>query len=72
MRQTDDGLVIEPRLLHGGTFASYADHRMAHAAALLGLVVPDVVVDDIDCTAKTMPDFPRRWQAMIDDSQRYT
>jgi 3-phosphoshikimate 1-carboxyvinyltransferase len=39
---------------------------MAQAGALLGLVVPDVQLDDIGCTAKTMPEFPDLWQAMID------
>ena len=36
--ETDDGLVIRPRPLHGGTFESYDDHRMATAGAVLGLV----------------------------------
>ncbi len=66
--QTDDGLKIHPRLLGGGLWGCYADHRMAHAGALLGLVVNDVQLDDIDCTSKTMPEFARLWQTMIDDS----
>ena len=49
---------------------TYADHRMAQAGALLGLVVPDVELDDIGCTAKTMPEFERLWPTMIDDSTR--
>lgn len=64
--QTHDGLTIHPSMLHGAGFASYADHRMAQAGAVLGLVVHDVVVDDIDCTSKTMPEFPALWQQMID------
>ena len=28
--ETDDGLRITPKPLHGGRFATYADHRMAH------------------------------------------
>ena len=54
-----DGLEIRPAALHGGPWQAYADHRMATAGALIGLVVPGVEVDDVDCTAKTMPDFPR-------------
>ncbi len=37
--ETEDGLAIRPARLHGGVFHTYRDHRMAHAAAVLGLVV---------------------------------
>lgn len=69
--QTDDGLTIHPRLLHGGPWSTYADHRMAQAGAVLGLVVPDVVIDDISVTSKTMPEFPQLWQAMLDESDAH-
>ena len=62
---TDDGLRITPRPLHGGGWRAYADHRMATAGAIVGLVVPGVEVDDIDCTSKTLPDFPATWAAML-------
>jgi 3-phosphoshikimate 1-carboxyvinyltransferase len=67
--QTDDGLVVHPRLLGGDLWRTYADHRMAQAGALLGLVVPDVELDDVNCTAKTMPEFVDLWNAMIAESQ---
>jgi 3-phosphoshikimate 1-carboxyvinyltransferase len=67
--QTEDGLTIHPKLLGGAEWRTYADHRMAQAGALLGLVVPDVVLDDVGCTAKTMPEFADLWQSMIDSSQ---
>jgi 3-phosphoshikimate 1-carboxyvinyltransferase len=70
--ETDDGLTIHPRLLGGNLWRTYADHRMAHAGALLGLVVPDIELDDIGCTAKTMPEFPDLWQSMIDAAARST
>ena len=38
---------------------------MATAGALLGLVVPGLLVDDVACTAKTIPDFPGRWAALV-------
>jgi hypothetical protein len=38
---------------------------MATAGALLGLVVPGVLVDDIGCTDKTIPDFPSRWLTLV-------
>ena len=44
MRETDDGLSIRPSALHGGVFDTYADHRLATAAAVLGLAVPGVGV----------------------------
>ena len=60
-----DGLVIRPARLHGGTWRAYDDHRLAMAAAVLGLAVPGIEVDDIATTGKTMPDFPERWSAMV-------
>jgi 3-phosphoshikimate 1-carboxyvinyltransferase len=62
----EDGLTIHPKLLHSGGWLAYADHRMAQAGAVVGLVIDDVTVDDIACTAKTMPEFPQLWQDMID------
>jgi 3-phosphoshikimate 1-carboxyvinyltransferase len=66
--QTDHGLTIHPRILGGDLWHTYADHRMAQAGALLGLVVPEIVIDDIDCTSKTMPEFEALWTKMIEDS----
>ncbi|MFT4285598.1 MAG: 3-phosphoshikimate 1-carboxyvinyltransferase, partial [Protaetiibacter sp.] len=63
--ELDEGLEIHPRPLHGGAWESYADHRMATSGALAGLVVPDVTVDDIATTAKTLPEFPELWSRML-------
>ena len=68
VRQTDDGLIIHPRILGGDLWHTYADHRMAQAGALLGLLVPETVLDDIGCTNKTMPEFEQLWMQMINDS----
>lgn len=68
VRQTPDGLEIHPRPLRGDpgrAWRAYADHRMATAGAILGLVVPGVAVDDIAATTKTMPRFPVSWAAML-------
>ena len=70
VHETADGLTIHPRLLAGGGFRTYADHRMAQAGAVLGLVVPEVVLDDVACTAKTMPTFVALWTQMLRDSER--
>ncbi|WP_235436412.1 3-phosphoshikimate 1-carboxyvinyltransferase [Arthrobacter sp. RIT-PI-e] len=59
--ETADGLVIRPAPLHGGVFATYEDHRMATAGAIIGLAVDGVDVVDIGTTAKTLPEFPRLW-----------
>jgi 3-phosphoshikimate 1-carboxyvinyltransferase len=64
--ETEDGLAIRPAALHGGTWHAYADHRMATAGAIVGLVVAGVAVDDIATTAKTLPDFPALWRSMLD------
>ncbi|MET0195783.1 MAG: 3-phosphoshikimate 1-carboxyvinyltransferase, partial [Rhodococcus fascians] len=66
--ETDDGLDIAPAALHGGVWRAYADHRMATAGAILGLVVPGVEVDDIGTTAKTLPGFENLWASMLGDS----
>ncbi|MBA2444282.1 MAG: 3-phosphoshikimate 1-carboxyvinyltransferase [Nocardioidaceae bacterium] len=60
-----DGLEIRPRPLTGGIFQTYADHRMAQAAAVLGLVIDGVRVEDIATTSKTHPDFVGAWAAML-------
>ncbi|MDF5756514.1 3-phosphoshikimate 1-carboxyvinyltransferase [Spongiactinospora sp. TRM90649] len=64
--ETDDGLIIRPRPLHGGLFHSYDDHRMATAGAVIGLAVPEVRVENIATTAKTLPEFARMWREMLE------
>jgi 3-phosphoshikimate 1-carboxyvinyltransferase len=60
-----DGLRIEPRPLHGTNFETYADHRMAHAAAVIGLAVPGIELTDVACTSKTLPEFPELWAGLV-------
>jgi 3-phosphoshikimate 1-carboxyvinyltransferase len=64
--ETADGLVIRPRPLHGGLFRTYDDHRLATAAALIGLRVPGVEVENVETTGKTLPGFTGLWSAMLD------
>ncbi len=66
--ETDDGLRIRPAPLHGGRFATYHDHRMAMAAAVVGLAVEGVVVEDVETTAKTLPQFTQRWARLLGPS----
>ncbi|MDZ5662577.1 3-phosphoshikimate 1-carboxyvinyltransferase [Nocardioides sp. zg-1308] len=63
--EREDGLTIRPADLHGGTFRTYADHRMAHAGVILGLAVDDVLVEDVATTAKTFPDFATAWSRAV-------
>jgi 3-phosphoshikimate 1-carboxyvinyltransferase len=63
--ETEDGLYIVPTSLRGGSWHSYADHRMATAGAILGLRVPGVRIEDIGTTTKTLPNFVELWQAML-------
>ncbi|TCO45644.1 3-phosphoshikimate 1-carboxyvinyltransferase [Kribbella antiqua] len=62
--QLDDGLEIRPKPLHGGLFGTYGDHRMAHAAAVLGLLVDGLEIENIGTTAKTLPEFPEMWSGL--------
>lgn len=63
--ETEDGLHIRPRPLHGGVFHTYHDHRMATAGAVIGLAVEGVRIEDVATTAKTLPDFPTMWTEML-------
>lgn len=63
--ETADGLRIRPRRLRGGVFHTYDDHRMATAGAVIGLAVPDVLIENVATTAKTLPDFPEMWTDML-------
>ena len=64
--ETADGLVIRPARLHGAQLRTYGDHRMATFAAVIGLAVPGVRVEDVECTSKTLPDFPGMWRDMLE------
>lgn len=65
---TADGLEVRPAPLSaapGLVLDPQADHRLAMAYALVGLVVPGVRIHDIATTAKTLPDFPRHWAQLL-------
>lgn len=67
-RELPDGIAITPadrRQLHGEIMETYADHRMATFAAMIGLVVPGTLIRDIETTNKTIPDFPGMWLRML-------
>ena len=63
-----DGLEIRPRPLRAGgrPFASYDDHRLVMAAAVLGLAVPGIEVANADTVGKTFPGFMELWASMLE------
>ena len=68
VEQLPDGLVIEPGPRRPALLDSYADHRMVHAAAVLGLAIEDVQAGDPGAVAKTLPDFVERWNGLLGQS----
>ena len=64
-----DGLRIQPRPLRAARpFATYDDHRLVMAAAVLGLAVPGLAVADPATVGKTFPEFPDVWAAMLEQA----
>ena len=62
-----DGIQISPvEKLHGNTWRTYEDHRMATAGAIIGLRVPGIVIEDISVVSKTMPEFVAIWNSMLE------
>lgn len=44
---------------------TYHDHRMATFAAVIGLGVPGITIENIVTTSKTMPNFPHAWTQVV-------
>ena len=63
--EEETALHITPAPLHGGTFHTYEDHRLATAGAVIGLVTPDVLIENVATTRKTLPDFPGLWKSLV-------
>ena len=61
----EDFLEIYPAKLHGGTFHTYEDHRLATAGAVIGLATPNIEVENIETTRKTLPNFVGLWQELL-------
>lgn len=64
-KASETTLRISPTPLQGDLVQTYGDHRMAMFAALIGLKVPGVQIEDIECVGKTFPDFTATWEAML-------
>ena len=65
-KELEDGIEITPTdSMHGAIWDTYADHRMATAAAIIGLRVEGITVSDVTVVSKTMPDFVSMWSELI-------
>ena len=51
--------------MHGAVMETYADHRMATFAAMLGLAIDGIEVTNVETTRKTIPDFVGMWNGML-------
>ena len=64
--ELEDGIAIEHSdELHGGTWRTYEDHRMATAGAIIGLRVPGITIEDVSVVSKTMPEFVSLWTDLL-------
>ncbi|MEI6119972.1 MAG: 3-phosphoshikimate 1-carboxyvinyltransferase [Actinomycetes bacterium] len=63
--EEETALHITPAPLHGGTFHTYEDHRLATAGAMIGLRIAGIDVENIATTQKTLPDFPGAWSDLL-------
>jgi 3-phosphoshikimate 1-carboxyvinyltransferase len=76
--EESDALIIRPaksatrptsstsNLPAGHLFHTYEDHRLATAGAIMGLAIKGVVVENIETTKKTLPDFPALWSSILE------
>jgi 3-phosphoshikimate 1-carboxyvinyltransferase len=62
--EEETALHITPAPLHGGIFHTYEDHRLATAGAVIGLVVPNLLIENVATTRKTLTDFPGLWNSL--------
>lgn len=65
VEQTPDGLRITPAPLRPAVLQTYHDHRMAQAAAVLGLAVPGTEIENVETTDKTFPGFAAAWTDLV-------
>ena len=65
VRETDDGLHIEPAPVGAGVFDTYDDHRLVMAGAVLALAGTGVKVANPATVGKTFPGFVTEWHTML-------
>ena len=64
VRETEDGIAIEPSKLHPATIDSWDDHRIAMSFAVVGLKLAGVRMRNPGCVSKTFPDFFEKLAAL--------
>lgn len=64
VRETEDGLTIEPSKLRAAEIETYDDHRIAMSFAIVGLKVGGVRIKNPGCVSKTFPDFFERLRSL--------
>ena len=64
--ETEDGLRIRPRPLHGGVSTPTTTTGWPPPARCSGCACRACVVEDVATTAKTLPDFAGLWRGMLD------
>jgi 3-phosphoshikimate 1-carboxyvinyltransferase len=63
-RSSESALQICGAEPHGAEIETYDDHRIAMSFAVAGLRIPDIVIKDEDCVAKSFPDFWQKLEAL--------
>ncbi len=53
----NDDLIVFPKALRGTTIETYEDHRVAMAFSIVGLAIPNVVIQNPGCVSKTWPGY---------------
>jgi 3-phosphoshikimate 1-carboxyvinyltransferase len=67
VEELPDGLRVTPQPLRPlAPFGSYDDHRLVMAAAVLGLTVPGLAVENVETVGKTFPGFTQTWAGMLE------
>lgn len=60
-QETPDGIVVTGGTPRGAAIATHNDHRIAMSFAVLGLLVPGMVIEGSECVGKSFPGF---WHAL--------
>jgi len=59
-----DWLRVYPGTPVAAEIDSHKDHRIAMSAAIIGLRVPGVIINNAECVAKTCPEFFQMWEQL--------
>lgn len=57
VREEEDGVVITPAPVRGGTVETFGDHRVAMAFSLIGLKTGNIAIENPSCCKKTFDNY---------------